>query len=199
MARGGFKRIHRGSSSQTPSSQQGEVGDSQTTISQERIATRRILLKVDRDSFDPSSATRKLVAIFKRAFSGSWPTWKKVPDYVRDRWFNEFEKLYYWPAEDHTTIRRHFEHKGSVSLSNSLNKARKQFHEKNIIPKWINQNHWNELLAYWNTQKFKDKSEINSDNRNSSHDGLGPSLHTGGSIPVSEYKRKFVSVNFDIL
>ena len=61
-------------------------------------------------------------------------------------------------------------------------------------PKWISEPHWKEMLEKWkNDATFKKLSEQNSKNRNSDCGGLGPSLHIGGSIPISEHKRKHVS------
>lgn len=28
---------------------------------------------------------------FKKSFSGPWHCWSKVPEHVRDKWFNDFE------------------------------------------------------------------------------------------------------------
>ena len=61
-------------------------------------------------------------------------------------------------------------------------------------PKWISEPHWREMLEKWSFDAtFKKLSEQNVKNRNSDCGGLGPSLHIGGSIPISEHKRKHVS------
>lgn len=43
-------------------------------------------------SFNPTSASRRLVDIYKRSFHGAWPTWGKILAYVKDRWYSELEK-----------------------------------------------------------------------------------------------------------
>ena len=90
-----------------------------------------------------------------------------------------------------------FDRRGSIRLSDTLSKAKKKYEKTQEIPKWMSEIHWNELLRYWNTEDFKHKSTINIKNR-AGADGCGPSLHTTGSIPVTEYKRKFVIVKIYI-
>jgi len=106
------------------------------------------------------------------------------------------QRLYYWNEEDEADIRSHFEHVGSVRLTNTMNKAKKEFYKKKTIPQWICEVHWKEMMVYWQSDDFKAKSLTSTKNRLSNSYGNGPSLHTGGSIPVSDYKRKYVSVNF---
>ncbi|KAF7811648.1 uncharacterized protein G2W53_032624 [Senna tora] len=119
-------------------SEHGDVG--------ERGTENRIFLKVEGNNFNLSGASRQLVNIIKKSFSGAWVTWTKIPKYVTDRWFNEFQRLYYWNEEDNMDTRSHFEHVGSVRLSNTMNKAKKEFYKKNTIPKWISEVHWKEMM-----------------------------------------------------
>nr|GMD22552.1 putative transposase En/Spm [Ipomoea batatas] len=42
----------------------------------------------------------------------------------------------------------------------------------------------------WDNADFKRLSEKNKKNRNSDCGGMGPSLHTGGSIPMTEHRRR---------
>ncbi|KAF7821096.1 uncharacterized protein G2W53_026551 [Senna tora] len=57
------------------------------------------------------------------------------------------KRLYYWNEEDNMDIRSHFEHVGSVRLSNTMNKAKKEFYKKNTTPKWISEVHWKEMMV----------------------------------------------------
>jgi len=59
-------------------------------------------------------------------------------------------------------------------------------------PKWLAENVWKDLWAFWNTETFKRKSEIAKKNR-ASTTGVGSSLHTGGSIPTNVHKMNMVS------
>jgi len=52
---------------------------------------------------------------------------------------------------------------------------------------------WNEMLKRWSEDdKFKKLSQQNKKNRLSDAEGFGSSLHTCGSIPISERKRRLV-------
>nr|XP_009802667.1 PREDICTED: uncharacterized protein LOC104248159 [Nicotiana sylvestris] len=156
-----------------------------------RDTTRGIIsLKVNGDTFCPHEAVRNVTTAFKKSFSGSWHCWSKVPEHVRDRWFNDFEKKYSFPSKDKVFIRWTFEHVGSERLSDSLGKAKRQFSKTKEIPGWIAKDHWDVLMEYWNSENFTKKSEINSKNRMSSNNGEGPSLHTGGSVAFAEYRRR---------
>ena len=70
-------------------------------------------------------------------------------------------------------------------------KLKEAYGKKGKTPKWINQSHWEELLAYQNNPKFKNLSKIQSQNRLSNKDGLGPSKHSRGS--VIKLKGKYVN------
>ena len=49
------------------------------------------------------------------------------------------------------------------------------------------------MLKHWDKDdKFKKVSEQNKKNRLGDPKGVGPSLHTCGSIPISERKRRLV-------
>nr|GLL44550.1 uncharacterized protein LOC109151331 [Ipomoea trifida] len=44
--------------------------------------------------------------------------------------------------------------------------------------------------SLWNSEEFKKLSKKNKKNRNSDCGGMGPSLHTGGSIPITKHRRR---------
>nr|XP_033515779.1 uncharacterized protein LOC104110884 [Nicotiana tomentosiformis] len=114
-------------------------------------------LKVNGDTFCPHEAVRNVTIAFKKSFSGSWNCWRKVPEHVRDRWFNDFEKKYSFTSEDKVFIRRTFEHVGSERLSDSLEKAKREFSKTKKMPGWIAKVHWDALMQYWESDAFKKK------------------------------------------
>ena len=59
----------------------------------------------------------------------------------------------------------------------------------NRRPIWIPENVLNEMVATWNSGQFQEKQEQARQNRASARGG---SLHTCGSIPISEHKRRMV-------
>ena len=104
------------------------------------------------------------------------------------------QRSYIWDSSYDDALKRIWESKLSGRLPDLLYKARMTYKKTGKHPNWISEPHWKVMLEKWETdESFKKKSEQNSKNRNSDCGGLGPSLHTGGSIPISEHKRKHVS------
>ncbi|PKU76473.1 hypothetical protein MA16_Dca001076 [Dendrobium catenatum] len=62
-------------------------------------------------------------------------------------------------------------------------------------PLWIGEVIWAELNAAWGSEEYSRKRDQNRQNRASDVGGLGSSLHTGGSVPHTEHRRRLV-MNF---
>jgi len=56
---------------------------------------------------------------------------------------------------------------------------------------WLSKEVYDGLFAYWESDKFKEKSSLGMTNRTSPL-GLSSSVHCGGSIPHSKYRRRLV-------
>ena len=98
------------------------------------------------------------------------------------------QKRFYWAPEHDSQIRRNFEEKGASRLKDTFGELRKRGKQ----PLWLSECTWKSLQEYWTSEKFKKVSAQVKKNRNSDQDGLGPSLHTYGSIPFSEQRRRLV-------
>nr|GMD90053.1 putative transposase En/Spm [Ipomoea batatas] len=57
-------------------------------------------------------------------------------------------------------------------------------------PHWIADDVLDDLVRIWKSEDFKKVSEKNKSNRNSNSGGLGASLHSCGSIPMTEHHRR---------
>ncbi|XP_028548797.1 uncharacterized protein LOC110106413 isoform X2 [Dendrobium catenatum] len=57
-------------------------------------------------------------------------------------------------------------------------------------PNWIGEGVWADLSSAWATPEFIKMREQNKQNRASDCGGLGSSLHTGGSVPHTEHRRR---------
>nr|GMC52940.1 putative transposase En/Spm [Ipomoea batatas] len=57
---------------------------------------------------------------------------------------------------------------------------------------WFNEYKYQSL---WDKEEFKKLSKKNKENRNSDCGGMGPSLHSGGSIPITEHRRRLETVS----
>ncbi|PKU76881.1 hypothetical protein MA16_Dca001487 [Dendrobium catenatum] len=61
-------------------------------------------------------------------------------------------------------------------------------------PLWIGEDIWAELNAAWGSEEYTRRDQ-NRQNRASDVGGLGSFLHTGGSVPHTEHRRRLV-MNF---
>ena len=87
--------------------------------------------------------------------------------------------------------RRIFKKKVSDHIRYVINKA-KRTKEK---PDFITADDWIEITRTWETEKHKKICEQNRKNRaSSSSDGSASATYAGGSISISEYRRRMLSL-----
>ncbi|KAH0455683.1 hypothetical protein IEQ34_015715 [Dendrobium chrysotoxum] len=65
-----------------------------------------------------------------------------------------------------------------------------QILESQARPLWMAESVWAELSATWSSPDYSRKRDQNRQNRASDVGGLGSSLHTGGSVPHTEHRRR---------
>ncbi|KAI0522839.1 hypothetical protein KFK09_005224 [Dendrobium nobile] len=124
--------------------------------------------------------------IIKNKYDAPYLSWKKIPKPVRDMWFGEFQKEFRWLPEYSTRIRSNFERRGATRLRDMFTDIRKSGQR----PNWIGEGVWADLSSAWATPEFIKMREQNKQNRASDCGGLGISLHTGGSVPHTEHRRR---------
>nr|GMC91098.1 putative transposase En/Spm [Ipomoea batatas] len=117
-------------------------------------------------------------------------SFKYAPQHLKDVWFNEFKKKHRWDPSEEDTVRRIFQKKGAKLLSDHLREARKGFAKNRAKPYWISDDVMAGLVRIWESDEFKKLFEKNKRNKNSDCDGLGASLHSCGSIPMTEHRRR---------
>lgn len=83
-------------------------------------------------------------------------------------------------------MRRNFEVSGAKQLKNLFAYARKL----GKGPDWVSPHNWAQLQKYWEDPDFQKISAQNKKNRSSDPEGMGPSLHTCGSILMTERRRR---------
>nr|GMD00032.1 putative transposase En/Spm [Ipomoea batatas] len=130
----------------------------------------------------------------KRIFPEAVKTFKTAPQHLKDVWFNEFKKRHEWDPNDEGTVRLIFEKKAARLLADALCEVRTNLASGDAVPGWISDPVLAQYQLIWNSNEFKKISEKNKRNRNSDCEGIGPSLHTAGSIPITEHRRRLEAV-----
>nr|GMD01749.1 putative transposase En/Spm [Ipomoea batatas] len=96
-----------------------------------------------------------------------------------------------WDPLEENIVRRIFEKKGAKLLTDHLREVRVRLVDKSKTkPHWIADDVLDDLVRIWKSEDFKKVSEKNKSNRNSNSGGLGASLHSCGSIPMTEHHRR---------
>nr|GMD05931.1 putative transposase En/Spm [Ipomoea batatas] len=141
-----------------------------STIPADRFTT--FIRTVGGTAFEPHKAHRHIILCIQRMFTEPIRSFKYAPQHLKDVWFNEFKK------------------KGAKLLSDHLREAREGFAKNRAKPDWISDDVMAGLVRIWGSDEFKKLSEKNKRNKNSDCDGLGASLHSCGSIPMTEHHRR---------
>nr|GLL44967.1 putative transposase En/Spm [Ipomoea trifida] len=148
------------------------------------------------NGFEPHSAHRRIIECIQKAYPQAIKSFKAAPQYLKDVWFNEFKKDYRWDPLEENTIRRIFEKKSAKLLTDHLREVRVRLADENKTkPHWIADDVLDDLVRIWESEDFKKLSKKNKSNRNSNSGGLGASLHSFGSIPMTEHRRRLDTMN----
>jgi len=99
------------------------------------------------------------------------------------------QKYFYCLPENYGLMRRNFEIRGVKQLKSMFAYA----HKTGKMSNFLSPDNAEQLRKYWESPGFKKLSDQNKKNRNSDQGGMGPSLHTCGSILVTEWRRQYVS------
>ncbi|KAI0498034.1 hypothetical protein KFK09_021275 [Dendrobium nobile] len=118
--------------------------------------------------------------------SGDDPTRKSFASKFRRKKITTSRKEFRWLPEYSTRIRSNFERRGATRLRDMFTDIRKSGQR----PNWIGEGVWADLSSAWATPEFIKMREQNKQNRASDYGGLGSSLHTGGSVPHTEHRRR---------
>lgn len=171
----------------TQQSVQPTGGRMVSSTEHEMVTRTKILIEPEGDMFKPHQGVmRRSGEIIKGEYPGVWPTWRDIPIQQRDFWFNEFKKYYYWLPHYDLQVRRNFEAKAAKQLKNLFAYARKT----GKVPDFVSPDNWAQLQKYRQSPDFQKLSSKNKKNRSSNSEGVGPSLHTCGAIPITEWRRR---------
>lgn len=94
-----------------------------------------------------------------------------------------------WDVRDEIAIKENFNSKCGARFSDTMRNVRLKWEKKQQRPRWISQDIFEQLIAHWNSEKFKEISEKAKKNRASE---VGGCNYAGGSISVAEVARRMV-------
>ncbi|KAL0922384.1 hypothetical protein M5K25_006365 [Dendrobium thyrsiflorum] len=170
-----------------PPPPQPATGRPSSAAAVEQTTDGRILIAPEGDMFYPSKQpTHKIRDLIRSIYDAPYVSWKKIPKEVRDMWFREFERDFCWLPQHNDKIRKNFEKRGSTRMRDMFTDLRKSGER----PLWIGESVWAELNAAWGSVEYSRRRDQNRQNRASDVGGMGSSLHTWGSVPHTEHRRR---------
>ncbi|XP_050219988.1 uncharacterized protein LOC126670329 [Mercurialis annua] len=93
-------------------------------------------------------------------------------------------------TESEEAVRKTFYKHASRRYSGTISDMKKKWQTKQIKPKHVGDEVWNEWTKAWDVEEYKNRCEQNRKNRLSERvTGVGPSTHTGGSRSMTQLKK----------
>ncbi|XP_058753251.1 uncharacterized protein LOC131626449 [Vicia villosa] len=110
------------------------------------------------NSFGPSrTAARCVYYVIQQMYKEAWTSFGDVSN--KDAWFNCFKEKCTSDPMSEKVVKFFFFSRTSKRLSDTLQNIRKRWERDGSRPGWLGQEVLEQLLAYWNTEEFKAKSE----------------------------------------
>ncbi|XP_050225606.1 uncharacterized protein LOC126675074 [Mercurialis annua] len=127
--------------------------------------------------------------IFRKQWFTSGYQWPNLSDAEKAVYFEEFKKVYMW-TESEEAVRKIFYRHASRRYSDTISDMKKKWRTKQIKPRHVGDEVWNEWVKAWDVEEYKNRCEQNRKNRLSERvPGAGPSTHAGGSRSMTQLKR----------
>ncbi|WMV13644.1 hypothetical protein MTR67_007029, partial [Solanum verrucosum] len=115
--------------------------------------------------------------------------WKSVSNDVKDGYFGEFKKKFYWDVSiSESEVKRHWLVKAAIKYINFISKIK----WRGVRPGFVPEHVWERWTQLWGSNESKKKSETNAKNRRGSCE-VAAGTHTGVSISIGEHRKKLVS------
>ncbi|KAM3395424.1 hypothetical protein P3S68_004430 [Capsicum galapagoense] len=135
-----------------------------------------------------SKCSSSITLSFKSEVDPNGINWKGVSQDVKDGYFREFKKNFYWDASvSEVLVKQQWMKKPALCYKNFISNIKK--HRAIVQPKFVNDHVWEKWMKLWQSDDCVKKSEINSKNRCGGHE-VAAGTHTGGSITAGEHRKK---------
>ncbi|KAM3378376.1 hypothetical protein P3S68_010789 [Capsicum galapagoense] len=128
---------------------------------------------------------------FKSEVDPNGINWKGVSQDVKDDYFREFNKNFYWDASvSEVLVKQQWMKKVALYYKNFISNIKK--HRATVQPKFVNDHVWEKWMELWQSDDCVKKFEINSKNHCGGHE-VAVGTHTGGSSTAGEHRKKLVT------
>ncbi|KAL2501229.1 Uncharacterized protein Fot_35077 [Forsythia ovata] len=138
----------------------------------------RIKISIESDTFVEAFVPHDITATMKAYFDGPYPTFRSMPQPIRDGLWDRlliiFDK-YVWPTANTGNVYDAWKKTTNDRYKDMMNDARNQAKYKSQSdsrvdwrrhgPPWIRSEHWDSLVNYWDTDKWKNNAKISKENR----------------------------------
>ncbi|KAG6488003.1 hypothetical protein ZIOFF_056761 [Zingiber officinale] len=157
------------------------------------------------NKFVENDVPREITNDIKGVIKGVWPTWKKVPNDIKDLLWENFKLRYNWDNFTDREMKKVWNensserYRASIHLAKkaALSSAQEDLGRKPDIldmigrgPDWMEANIWNDLVKiHWNKEDHKIKCEIARKNKMTAKDG-STTKYTGGSISFGAHHER---------
>ncbi|KAM3307627.1 hypothetical protein P3S67_009370 [Capsicum chacoense] len=171
------------------SSPTGQNMNAQSNTAAEAISSQRNVSVQEISVLEPSfKCSSSITVSFKSEVDLNGINWKGVSQDVKDGYFGEFKKNFYWDASvSEVLVKQQWMKKAALCYKNFISNIKK--HRVTVQPKFVNDHVWKKWMELWQSDDCVKKSEINSKNRCGGHE-VASGTHTGGSITAGEHRKK---------
>ncbi|KAM3204329.1 hypothetical protein P3L10_027738 [Capsicum annuum] len=154
---------------------------------------RWLVILVVGEKFVPNgySISKTITKNFKERQNATEYTWKDVTESTRKFYWHEFMKSYQWNPIKNSII----EWTWKKVASNLYTKRTYHWRREIKKPNFVLDDVWQTWKTYWDSDEFKNKSHIATQNRCSETGGLGtgPSKHSDGFRSKMEHTIKLIN------
>ncbi|KAM3235134.1 hypothetical protein P3L10_015170 [Capsicum annuum] len=151
----------------------------------------RTLIFLTSLGLEPSSKYSSSITLsFKSEVDPNGINWKGVSQDVKDGYFGEFKKNFYWDASvSEFVVKQQWMKKVALCYKNFISNIKN--HRATVQPEFVNDHVWEKCMKLCQSDDCVKNFEINSKNRCGGQE-VAVGTHTGGSITAGEHRKKLI-------
>ncbi|KAH0784224.1 hypothetical protein KY290_003822 [Solanum tuberosum] len=169
------------------STQSNSRGHTNTVDTDSSSNHSRTLIFISSTGLEPSIICSSFITkSFRNDVDPNGINWKSVSNDVKDGYFGEFKKIFYWDVSiSESEVKRHWLVKAAIKYRNFISKIKGGGVRPGFVPEHV----WERWTQLWGSNESKKKSVINAKNRRGGRE-VAAGTHTGGSISIGEHRKK---------